>query len=53
MNFEDKKTPSLTDGDDDLTDFYDEIMSYYPERKKNRWSVVWSDLMMIMFFFLR
>ncbi|MFA5904176.1 MAG: OmpA family protein [Desulfobacula sp.] len=51
MKFEDQKTPLLTAEDDELSDFYDEIMSYYPERKKNRWSVVWSDLMMMMFFF--
>ncbi len=50
MKFDDKKKPSA-DAGNDLTDFYDEIMSYNPERKKNRWSVVWSDLMMIMFFF--
>ncbi len=50
MKFEEKKISLFTAGDN-LSDFYDEIMSYYPERKKNRWSVVWSDLMMIMFFF--
>ncbi len=41
----------LSTGGDDPDDFYDELISYCPERKKNRWSVVWSDLMMIMFFF--
>ena len=50
MEFEDKKTPLFNSGDDSA-DFYDEIMSYNPERKKNRWAVVWSDLMMVMFFF--
>ncbi len=51
MELEDiKKTPSFT-ARDDMDDFYDEILSYPLEKRTNRWSVSWSDLMMTMFIF--
>lgn len=36
---------------EDMADFYDEILSYPPEKRSNKWSVSWSDLMMTMFIF--
>lgn len=45
-----KKTPLYAAGED-MTGFYDEILSYPQEHKTNRWSVSWSDLMMTMFIF--
>jgi len=51
MEFEDlKKTPSLT-ARDEMDEFYDEIMSYPPEKRRDKWTVSWSDLMMTMFIF--
>jgi chemotaxis protein MotB len=47
---ETQKTPSYTAGDD-MSGFYDEILSYPSEKKTNKWSVSWSDLMMTMFIF--
>lgn len=35
----------------DMDNFYDEILSYPPETKNDKWSVSWSDLMMTMFIF--
>ncbi|MCD4722154.1 MAG: OmpA family protein [Desulfobacula sp.] len=35
----------------DMDDFYDEILSYPPEKRNDKWSVSWSDLMMTMFIF--
>ncbi|NOX34926.1 MAG: flagellar motor protein MotB [Deltaproteobacteria bacterium] len=34
-----------------MDDFYDEILSYPPEKKNDKWAVSWSDLMMTMFIF--
>lgn len=36
---------------DDMDSFYDEILSYPPEKRTDKWSVSWSDLMMTMFIF--
>ncbi|MBU1343730.1 MAG: OmpA family protein [Proteobacteria bacterium] len=36
---------------DDRNEFYDEILSYPPEKRNDKWSVSWSDLMMTMFIF--
>jgi len=36
---------------EDRDDFYDEILSYPPEKRNDKWSVSWSDLMMTMFIF--
>ncbi len=36
---------------DDMDDFYDEILSYPTEKRNDKWSVSWSDLMMTMFIF--
>jgi len=36
---------------DGMDNFYDEILSFPPERRNNKWSVSWSDLMMTMFIF--
>ncbi|MCD4678604.1 MAG: OmpA family protein [Desulfobacula sp.] len=35
----------------DMDDFYNEILSYPPEKRHEKWSVSWSDLMMTMFIF--
>ncbi len=35
----------------DLDSFYDKILSYPPEKRNDKWSVSWSDLMMTMFIF--
>ncbi len=35
----------------DLDNFYDKILSYPPEKRNDKWSVSWSDLMMTMFIF--
>ncbi len=35
----------------DMDSVYDEILSYPPERRNEKWSVSWSDLMMTMFIF--
>jgi len=45
-----QKIPLYTAGED-LSGFYDEILSYPLEIKTNKWSVSWSDLMMTMFVF--
>jgi len=34
-----------------MDNFYDEILSFPPESRNNKWSVSWSDLMMTMFIF--
>jgi chemotaxis protein MotB len=47
-----KKTSDLSCSvRDDMEEFYDEILSYPPEKKNDKWSVSWSDLMMTMFIF--
>ncbi len=47
-----KKPPDLSCSvRDDMEEFYDEILSYPPEKRNDKWSVSWSDLMMTMFIF--
>jgi chemotaxis protein MotB len=36
---------------DKMDDFYQDILSYPPEKRNDKWSVSWSDLMMTMFIF--
>ncbi len=50
MSFDKHKTGFESDRDD-LTDFYDELLSFSSEKKTDKWSVSWSDLMMTMFIF--
>ena len=45
-----KKAPSYTAGDN-MAGVYDEILSYPSEKRTDKWSVSWSDLMMTMFIF--
>ncbi len=35
----------------DMNDIYQEILSYPPEKRNNKWSISWADLMMTMFIF--
>ena len=35
----------------DVDHFFDEILSYPPEKRNDKWSVAWADLMMTMFIF--
>ncbi len=53
MELEDikKSTSSTYTIRDDMEEFYDEVLSYPPEKRTNKWSVSWSDLMMTMFIF--
>ncbi len=44
MDLEDNKK-------NNMDNFYDEILSFPPESRNNKWSVSWSDLMMTMFIF--
>ncbi len=36
---------------ENIDDYYDQILSYPPEKRNDKWSVSWSDLMMTMFIF--
>ncbi|MFH2060682.1 MAG: OmpA family protein [Pseudomonadota bacterium] len=53
MELEDIRRPSNHDYPvhTDMNSFYDEILSYPPEKRNDKWSVSWSDLMMTMFIF--
>ncbi len=43
--------PSNSATQNDFDDYYDPILSYPPEKRNDKWSVSWSDLMMTMFIF--
>ncbi len=53
MEFEDirKNSDSSYKTKSDMDEFYQEILSYPPEKRNNKWSISWADLMMTMFIF--
>lgn len=51
MKFSKESTSQGTKWQHDFEDYQDRVFSYPPEKRTDKWSVSWSDLMMTMFIF--